>query len=112
MLTREFRDLELYLDCAAKIKVLERILVDTNIALSALIPRNNYQKLESAYDSLCHIKGELERRMLKDYPETKDKGYENVFWGGIKGYYELDKRVEQKAKEYTKMIIGGIENHD
>lgn len=96
---RENRTLDLYIDAAAKVKLLNSLLLDAQVGLSQIIPRKYVDRLRRAELALMDIQDEAERRMIVDYPEIENKDFIHVFYGGTGHYGELESMVADRMNE-------------
>jgi hypothetical protein len=96
---KEHRTLDLYIDTAAKVKLLHDLLLDAQVGLSQIIPRKYVDRLRRAEYALIEIRDEAERRMVADHPEIENKDFEHVFYGGNGFYGELATRVTDRVNE-------------
>ena len=93
------RTLDLYIDAAAKVKLLNDLLSDAQVGLSQIIPRKYVDRLRRAELALIDIQDEAERRMIADHPGTKNKDFIHVFYGGTGYFGELESMVADRMNE-------------
>lgn len=98
-LLKKERTMDLYIDAAAKVKLLYDMLLDTQVALSKVLPVKDSDRLNTTHNALVYIKDIAERRMLKDHPEIEHKDFERVFYGGTGHFGELESMVSDRMNE-------------
>ena len=98
-LSKKERTMDLYIDAAAKVKLLYDMLLDTKVALSKVLLRPDSDRLDTAEKALVYIKDVAERRMIKDHPEIEYKDFEHVFYGGAGHFGELESMVSVRMNE-------------
>ena len=105
-LPKSERTMDLYIDAAAQVKILKDVLLDTQLALSKVIPVRDSDRLDRAGRVLIVLSDIAERKMLHDHPEIRDKDYERMFYGAISDDYgELSHLVHERIQ----IIIGAIQ---
>ncbi len=96
---KEHRTLDLYIDAAAKVKLLNGLLMDAQVGLRQILPRKYIDRLGRAELALVDIQDEAERRMVADHPEIENKDFTHVFYGGTGYIGELESMVADRMNE-------------
>lgn len=105
-LRKSERTMDLYIEAAAQVKLLKDVLLDTQVALSKVIPVKDSDRLNRLDRILMDISDIAERRMLSDHPEINDKDYYRMFYGAISDDYgELSHLVHERIQ----ILVGAIQ---
>ena len=98
-LSKKERTMDLYIDAAANVHLLDEMLINVDIALSKVLPKRDLERLYAARKALMRIQDVAERRMLADHPEIDNKDYEHVFYSVSGHYGELEGKVFDRISE-------------
>ncbi len=98
-LSKKERTMDLYIDAAATVYLLDEMLSNASIALSKVLPKRDSDRLFAATKALICIRDIAERRMLEDHPEISNKDYEHVFYSVSGHYGELEGKVFDRISE-------------
>ena len=105
-LRKSERTMDLYIEAAAQVKILKDVLLETQVALSKVIPLKDSDRLDRVGRVLIDISDIAECRMLRDHPEIENKDYERMFYGAISDDYgELSHLVHERIQ----IILGAIQ---
>lgn len=98
-LSKKERTMDLYIDAAANVHLLDEMLLNATVSLSKVLPKRDSDRLFAARKALICIQDVAERRMLADHPEIGNKDYEHVFYSVSGHYGELEGKVFDRISE-------------